>query len=564
MDKYIFHRPGESAGLSIMQLRQYQSDAVNATWNFLRDRSGNPIIVLPCGAGKSIVIAKMCEDALAWGGRVLVVCHRKELIEQDHEKIKRLMPTNTNIGIYSAGLGKRHLDHDVVVCGIQSVYNKAYDFGKRDLVIVDECHLTPLNGEGMFRTFLTDLRTANEKIRYVGTTATPFRLDVGEICRPDSMFQKVCFSADIAELIDNGYLCKLTTQPSQTKIDTSSIHIRGGEFIQSEVEGVFNQATEAACTEIVTTMKDRKSILIFCSGVKHAQNVAQTINRLTGESCGVVIGDTIPLERAATLEEFRSRKLRFLVGCDVLTTGFDAPVIDAIALLRCTLSPGLYSQMVGRGFRVYPEKSNCLIADFGGNILRHGPIDNINFGRNKKLGDIPGEAPTKICVNCEAELLIACRECPECGFIFPIERKPIDTTASEEKILSEPVEYEIESVTYTRHEKKKEPGPPTMRVDYMIADVGNLKDQHVSEWVCFEHDGFAAKKAAGWWRSRSFSPVPATVDEAVRLANCGALAWPMRIVTRREGRWNRVTSVVLNGKPTEWVNDPEDLLDIPF
>lgn len=563
MDKYIFHRPSESAGLSIMQLRQYQSDAVNATWNWLRASKGNPCIVMPTGSGKSLVIAQLCRDAIGWGGRVLVVAHRKELLVQNADKIQKIL-SGADIGIYSAGLNSRDTEHDIVCCGIQSVYKRAYEFDQRQLVIVDEAHLIPQDGEGTYRQFLADLRTANPNIRVIGLTATPFRLDSGPLCRPDSLFQKVSYTAEIGPLIDNGYLSKLTTRPARHAVDTTGLHLRGGEFIPGEAERLFDSTTESACVEIIASTKDRKSILIFCSGVAHAQHVAKTIEEASGERCGTVTGDTMPLERSATLESFADRKMRWLTNCDILTTGYDCPCIDAIALLRATMSPGLYAQICGRGLRKHPTKTDCLILDFGGNIKRHGPLDAIDYGREKNSGGVPGEAPTKICVNCEAELLIACRECPECGFIFPIERKPIDTTASEEKILSEPVEYEIESVTYTRHEKKKEPGPPTMRVDYMIADVGNLRDQHVSEWVCFEHDGFAAKKAAGWWRSRSFSPVPATVDEAVRLANCGALAWPMRIVTRREGRWNRVTSVVLNGKPTEWVNDPEDLLDIPF
>jgi DNA repair protein RadD len=499
-----------------------------------------------------------------------VICHRKELIQQDYEKIRALLPPETDIGIFSAGLNRRDTDHSIIVAGIQSVFKKAYDVGARNIVIIDECHLVKHEDEGMYRTFLNDLRSANPKIRVIGLTATPYRLDSGAICRPDAIFQKVCFSADIIELINAGYLSRLITKPSTLKIDTNTLHIRGGEFVAIEAEGLFNRATEAACVEIVAATQDRKSVLVFCSGVNHTINVAQTLERLTGETCGIVLGDTTPLERSATLDAFQNRKLRFLVGCDVLTVGFDAPVIDCICLLRATCSPGLYSQMAGRGFRLYPGKeiSHALVLDFGENVARHGPLDNINFGKEKHAR-VPGEIPLKTCPNCQEELILQCRECPECGFIFEVERKPVTQADTDSPILSEPENWLVEEVYYAIHEKKKKAdGPLTMRVDYVchpLSGEGNLTSKQISEWVCIEHEGYAWKKAAAWWKARSIAPMPATVEEAVELARCGALATPDRITTQRDGRWYRILSARLDERPTEWAASEEEMMDgIPF
>ena len=544
-------------------LRPYQSAAVASAWNYLRTQAGNPCIVLPTGSGKSLCVAQLCADALGWGGKVLVVQHRKELICQNAEKIRALIP-NTDLGIYSAGLNKRHTEHDIICCGIQSVFKRAYDFGQRNVVIIDENHLVPHDGEGMYRKFLDDLRSANERLRIIGLTATPFRLDCGPLCRPDGIFQKVCYSAPIRELIDAGYLCRLTTQPSATQIDTGNLHLRGGEFIASEAESLFDRATEAACAEIVKATGDRRSVLVFCSGVNHAQHVASMLEKLTGESCGIVTGSTIPLERAATLDAFGARRLRFLTNCDVLTTGYDAPCIDAIAILRATMSPGLYAQICGRGFRLFAGKENCSILDFGGNILRHGPLDAIDYGRQKDA-KVAGEAPTKICPNCESELLIQTKECPECGYCFPIERKPVDTTASDAPILSEPETWDVEDVVYSVHHKKKDPSAtPTLRVDYVVSANGRPRPMPVMEFICLEHDGYALSKARKWWAARSIVPVPDSVAEAEDLAKRGALAWPRRITIRREGKWERVVSADLEDKPAEWLDEVLVEEDMPF
>lgn len=550
-----------------MDLRWYQSAAVESAWQFLRTQAGSPVVVLPTGSGKSLVIAALCSEAITkWHGRVIVCQHRKELIEQNADKIKRLSPL-LDVGVYSAGLKSRDTEHAVVCCGIQSVFKRAEEFGRRDLILIDEVHLVPSDGEGMYRTFLTELRRFNQHVRMIGLTATPFRTGEGKLAGADKLFQKICYDVPIKRLIDDGYLCRVTNQAGSATLDTSGLHVRGGEFINHEVESLFNSGDNVtnACREIVAKTTNRHSVLVFCSGVKHAERVTSEIERLTGQQCGLITGDTMPLIRAETLRRFKSQSLKFICNVDVLTTGFDAPNIDAIAVLRATMSPGLFAQIVGRGFRIDSTKRDCLVMDFGENLKRHGPIDSADFGQESQSKGT-GEGPQKICPNCEEPVPAGLAECG-CGFVFP-ERKRgnnhEENADQESALLAEqvaPQEWLVESVEWSRHRKKKATldDPDTLRVDYAcaLADSrgGNLSRETISEWVCIEHDGFARKKAATWWREHSLAPVPEGIDAAIDLWQRGAVVMPERLTTRREGRWYRILSREVDERPTDWAKD---------
>src|SRR5262245_9841852 len=180
-----------------MELRPYQREANDAVYHHLRQYDDNPCIVIPTGGGKTPVLATICRDAVQlWNGRVLILAHVKELLEQAVEKLKAVAP-DLPVGVYSAGLKRRDLDYAVTVAGIQSVHKKACDLGPVDLIAVDECHLIPEDGEGMYRSFLADARVINPKVRIIGLTATPFRMSSGAICKPDNIINEVCFEIGV-------------------------------------------------------------------------------------------------------------------------------------------------------------------------------------------------------------------------------------------------------------------------------------------------------------------------------------------------------------------------------
>lgn len=535
-----------------MILRTYQQQAVDAVYEFLRARDDNPCVVIPTAGGKTPVMATICRDAVQlWNGRVLILAHARELLEQAVEKLQLIAP-DVPVGIYSAGLKRRDLGYAVTIAGIQSVYEKACDVGAADLVIVDEAHLIPTEGEGMYRQFLADMRQINPLVRVIGLTATPFRMKTGLICGPENILNAVCFEIGVRELIVQGYLSKLRTKAGSQRPDYEQLHVRGGEYVAGQVEELMDSdnLVLSACREIVEYTQDRKSVLIFASGVKHGMHIADLLRTRHKVECGFVCGDTLPFERDEALRRFRAGELKYLCNVNVLTTGFDATNIDCVALVRPTLSPGLYYQMVGRGFRLHPGKTDCLVLDFGGNVVRHGPVDQIRLDMPESNGD--GEAPAKECPECHALIAAGYGACPECGHEFP-ERmgQKHDATASTEGILSDQVtrtEYEVTETSFAVHVKRDAPpdAPRTMRVDYRIGF-----NSYVSEWVCFEHEGYARQKAEHWWRSRSDTPVPATAADAVELADAGVLAPTLTVtVERREGdKYDRVVRYQLGDKP---------------
>ena len=545
-----------------MEARWYQSEANQAAWQYITDGRGNPLIVLPTGAGKSIVIALLIRQAVEWGQRVLVVAHRKELLQQNADKIQRL--TGLKVGINSAGLNERDIDSTVICAGIQSVYRDAAEFGKRGLVVIDEAHLISDDGGSMYRQFLDGLQQHNRRLFCVGLTATPYRTGEGSLAGDGKLFSGICYEAKTGALIEAGFLSKLTNNPADSQADLKGVKVRGGEFVAAEMEAAFTTDTiiHAAVCELTIACEHRKSILVFCAGVSHAEQVAAALRDLTGQDVGLVTGDTHAMERQRVLSDFRNGTLRWCVNVDVLTTGFDAPGIDAVAVLRATMSPGLFAQIVGRGLRISQGKTDCLILDFGGNLQRHGALDADDYGISKPRNSDGSEAPSKVCPKCKQEVHLSAVKCPECGHLFvrqmdqtPRHGDEIDTTSS---IVGapEPQWYEVQEVNWHLHAKKSTPGkPPTLCVSYYVSDdsmpAGNLGWIVVREWVCFEHEGFALSKAFAWWDARSLQPFPATVAEAVIALNQGSARKPSRLLVKKEGQWDRIVQAEFSeDKPT--------------
>ncbi|MEM9073923.1 MAG: DEAD/DEAH box helicase family protein [Myxococcota bacterium] len=509
-----------------MKLRDYQREALDALWNYFPKHTGNPLLVLPTGAGKSILIAKFIEEIHArWPKeRVLVLTHVKELVEQNASKLRMLMDPY-RVGIYSAGLGRRDAGRPVTVAGIQSVFRKAKALSPISIVIIDECHRVPMKSEGMYRKLLDELEERNEHLRIVGLSATPYRLRSGYLHKGEGrIFTDIAYDVPIQRLIDGGYLSPLRSKSGASEADLSSVKTRGGEFAAGELEAAMDDAAliNDALDEVQKYASDRKKLLFFCAGVKHATHVTEAL-RARGTTAELVIGETPGGERDAIIKRYKDGKFRALVNVGVLTTGFDAPDIDCLVMMRPTKSASLYVQMAGRGMRIAPGKTDCLVLDFAGNILRHGPVDAISI---EKTGKGKGEAPVRICPACRACVPIQLRECPDCGFEFPApEREIHDRKATEAPILSSEIrdsfqEVQVSEVHYARHEK---PGkPPSLRVSYRCGLV------YYREWICLEHTGFARRKAERWWRRRTVEAVPATVDEA--LAQADLLRVPTSIV----------------------------------
>lgn len=496
----------------MFDLRYYQSAASYAVDAALSNGESGICLVIPTGGGKTIIMADMIHRWMTFwrDTRVLVLAHTKELVEQNASKFAAFWQvqnqTPAPMGLYCAGLNRRDMESSVIFASIQSVTKKAMQLGAFDVILVDEAHHIPTHqAEGIWRRFLYDAHRANPNVRVVGLSATPWRLGSGSIIGEEALLKRIAYEVSMAELIDQGFLSPLICKGSAIQADTTGLHIRQGEYIGAELAELMDQQNliDGAVADLMALGADRKSWLLFCAGVAHSQHVAESLNA-AGIQAASLTGDTPRLERDRLIADFKSGKLRALCNCMVLTEGFDHPGIDLVALLRPTKSAGLYYQMVGRGFRLSPGKTDCLILDFAGVIAEHGPVDAIKVKKQKVKGESATEgAPTKCCPECKTYLHPSVNPCPECGYAWPVKPKH-EAQAREGAILSsqiKAVRYPISRVAYSRYVGKS--GIPTLRVDYFSGFL-----RVASEWVCLEHTGYARAKAERWWMQRNpFCPI---------------------------------------------------------
>ncbi len=472
-------------------LRDYQQRTIDQLYAwFSAGNAGNPCLVLPTGSGKSHIVAALCKDALQnWPEtRVLMLTHVKELIEQNAEKMRLHWPA-APMGIYSAGIGKRDIGEPITFAGIQSVRTKADLLGHLDLVIIDECHLVNHKEEGGYRKLLADLKAINPALRVVGLTATPYRLGHGLITDKPALFDALLEPVSIEELVFKGYLSTLRSKVTKAKLDTSGVKKRGGEFIESELQAAVDtdDNNQRVVQEVIALAGDRKAWLVFCTGVQHAEHVAEVL-RQHGVAAQCVTGETPKAERKRMLDDFKAGKLRALTNANVLTTGFDYPDIDLIAMLRPTMSASLYVQMAGRGMRVKSHTDHCLVLDFAGVVEMHGPI--VAVQPPKKGGDGDGEAPVKVCDNCSELVHISAKECPACGHPFPEPEEKKLKLRNDDIMGMEGKDFEVTGWSWRRHISKAS-GNLMLACTY----YGSLSDKPITEYFPVLNDGYAGQMA---------------------------------------------------------------------
>lgn len=528
-----------------MQLRDYQQEAIDATFEWWRGGGGNPLIVAPTGAGKSIILAafiKRCVDDYP-GTRIVLATHQKELIQQDYAALMRLWP-EAPAGIYSAGLARRQANRAITFAGIQTVAKRADEFGFVDILMVDECHLIPRKGTTQYQRFIEGLRETNPNLKVVGLTATPFRLDSGRLDAGEgAIFDGIAYDIPIPMLVERGYLAPLVSKSPSFVFDTKGLHTRGGDFIEKEMAARFNtdDVTKQAVREICQLGRDRKSWLLFCISIEHAAAVRDEL-RAQGVAAEMVTGKTSGGERSRILADFKAGRVRAITNVNVLTTGFDAPATDLLAFLRPTQSLGLYMQMAGRAMRIADGKDNGLVLDYAGNVMRHGPVDAVNVssaapGKSKDPNAEPGEVPAKTCPECSTILFIAARECSDCGYVFPEPEPKIEREASTAAIMNMTAEDDWRPVTdfALRRHIKRGGNTPMIFVDYLI------DGRVVSEPFCPEHVGFPRQKAVQWWHQMAGTTPPNTVAEA--LEREAEIRRPAEAVVRREGKYDVIARV---------------------
>ncbi|MDP4024077.1 DEAD/DEAH box helicase [Methylobacterium sp. NEAU 140] len=440
----------------MLRLRDYQRaslDALRAAWAraeaSAREGGGEAeppghLVVLPTGAGKALVIAALAREALEKNplARVAIVTHSRELVAQNFCELTNHWP-EAPAGVFSAGLGRREAGAQVLVCGIQSVADRLEGIGPRDLVIVDEAHLIPRAAETRYGRFLAGLRALTPGMRVAGFTATPYRLDSGRLDQgPGRLFSGIAYEADTGDLIRRGYLAPLVSKATLTQLDVTGVGRRGGDYIPGELEAAVNRAwiTRAAVAELAEYGRDRRSWLAFCAGLAHAAAVRDAV-RAEGFSCETVDGGTGRRERDRIVAAFRAGTIRCLTSVGVLGTGFNAPEVDLVALLRPTRSTGLYVQQVGRALRRAPGKADALILDYAGLVRMHGPVDAVTVRTAAEVRGGAGGLRAKPCPGCGALIALNASTCEACWTEPETEREPGHEASAEDAlpILSDAV-----------------------------------------------------------------------------------------------------------------------------
>jgi DNA repair protein RadD len=521
-------------------LRDYQQRTIEQLYKWFADgRKGHPCIELPTGSGKSHIVAAICKDAITqWPEtRILMMTHVKELIEQNAQKMLEHWP-DAPLGIYSAGMRRRDIGEPITFAGIQSVRNKADQIGHVDLVLIDECHLVSHKQEGGYRKLIDDLMQINPALRVIGLTATPYRLGHGYITDEPALFADIISPVSIEELIYKKVLAPLRSKLTAHQISVDGVHKRGGEYIDSELQAAVDtdKNNTATVDEVIRLAGDRRSWLFFCAGVKHAHNVADILTA-RGIVAACIVGDTPKAERERIIAGFKSGEIKALTNANVLTTGFDHPDLDLIAMLRPTLSTGLYVQMAGRGMRVKSHTDHCLVLDFAGVVQTHGPITAVN--PKKPSGKGQGEAPVKVCDACNELNHISAKECIACGEPFPIPKPPKQKLHDDDIMGLDVTDMDVTDWQWRKHTSRAS-GKEMLMVTY----YGALSDKPVNEYLTVAHDGYAGQKA----RVRLATIASNAGSDILQLANLDDLASnlngstpPNLIKFKQDGKFYRVT-----------------------
>ncbi|WP_144979502.1 DEAD/DEAH box helicase [Halomonas sp. C22] len=560
------------------QLRAYQQEAVKRVVHHFRATSDPAVVVLPTGSGKSLVIAELARLAR---GRVLVLAHVRELVEQNHAKYQAY---GLVADIFSAGLKRKEASRQVVFGSVQSVVRNLAQFNDASftLLVIDECHRVSLEEDSSYRQVIDHLQRQNPQLKILGLTATPFRLGQGFIYHrhyhgmvrggEESFFTDCVFEQPLRLMVKQGFLAAPRRLDMAIEgYDFSALApSSSGLFREEELNRVVagSRATPGIIAQVVEQSADCQGVMIFAATVAHAEEI---MGYLPADQSALITGATVSAERTALIDAFKARKLKYLVNVAVLTTGFDAPHVDLIAILRPTESVSLYQQIVGRGLRLSPGKEACLILDYAGNPWdlyapevgeprpdsdsepvqvecpecghanlfwgkRDGELVIEHFGRRCQglVEDDAGRRSQctfrfrfKVCDACGAENDIAARRCHGCEkLLVDADDKLKEALRLKDAKVLRVSGMQLEATTNGR-------GLPRLKVTYHDEDGASL-----SEWFALETAAQRRAFYAVFLRAHLRAPgvrwQPATPDDVV--AAQSRLRHPDFVVGRKVGR----------------------------
>lgn len=561
--------------------RPYQRAAVDAVRRDLQAYPDENLLVgLPTGTGKALCLAMLCKELLEEFPmlRITMATHSQHLVEQNAKTLIKQWK-DAPVGIYSAGLNMKQLGAPITFCGIQSAAKVPELFGRQHVLLVDEAHAIAPGDETYYHRFINGLKKTNPQLRTVGFTATMFRMKGGMLTNPGGLFHRISYDRtdreSFIEFIRDGYLVPLLAKPTGFVYNAEGLRKTAGDFNQKDLEKLVDDAdkTQAALGECMEVLHDRDHWMIFCAGIKHVEDVTNLL--LSWGQKAVAVHSKMPSHMIdANIAAFRSGEARMIVNNGILTTGFDAPFVDALVLLRLTDSSGLNVQILGRGTRPYFDfprdmghnggppmdfdldtiagrlgaiaaspKQNCRVMDYADNIKRNGPINAPRIPGMKKKGK--GEMPVKICPKCGAYNHTSARFCenvtetPPCDHEFIFEDKKNKTASDESPIAwEEPPPAEIPCkwfpvVSVERDLYAPEGRPAMLKISYIC------EGRNINQFICLDHEGGARKVAERFWKKhRPFKPIPQSTLES--LAYTHELMTPKWIFADEKGKYPSV------------------------
>ena len=459
--------------------RAYQTQVMQQIKDAYVAQAVAPIVVMPTGSGKTTVFASMAESAEKRGKRVLILCHRIELVDQIVDRLKEFAVTPDIIAAgYNRSAGRERVgNRSIAVASVQTLVKRLDSYAAPTLIVIDECH--HISTGGTWHQILNRYRTAKR----LGFTATPIRLDGRGLA---AHFDKLIVGPSVAELTVQGYLAPARIFAPPT-VDTSGLHIRMGEYQTGEAEALLDTPTITGdAFSHYRKHADGLPALVFCTSVAHAHHVAERF-RKEKISAIALDGGTDKYIRRMAVQDFKDGKIQVLTNCDLFGEGVDLVGCHVGIFLRPTASLGLYLQQCGRILRPAPGKSHAILLDHVNNASRHGlPSEDREWTltadvmhKKKKTASV------RVCPKCFAASAARATQCIECGHVFEV--KPRQEVEEREGEL---VELTAEQIAKKRERREQGWKATTLA---KLQDIERIK-KYKPGWALHVYQAREAKK----------------------------------------------------------------------
>lgn len=469
-----------------IELRDYQQKAVNDVRQAYKEGFKAPFLTAPTGAGKTVILSKICESAAKKSTCTVILVHRQELVVQtaktlagfgiEHSIVAPAKVVQNAVKIQVEKFNRSFFrdESSIYIATVQTLVRRMADLPKFDLILIDEAH------HGVAGTWLKIVKSYPDA-KVLGVSATPERLDgqgLGVHC--GGIFDKLIIGPTISELIERGYLTKPRVYCPPIQADFDGLRTIAGDFDRKEQEKRLNKPRVIG--DVIAHYRkycDGVPAIAFCPTVEYAKYVADNFCA-AGYRAASIDGNMDDYQRNKAIDDLGNGRLDVLTSCEIVSEGTDIPVVGAAILLRKTKSLGLYLQQVGRALRPYPGKSETIILDHVGNCNEHGLPDDPHQWtldgrvRRNRAGSGGGLA-CRQCLNCYAVYPSTVTVCPVCG-----------TPASKTKIEVEEVEGEL--VEFQKRAEKIERGRAETLED-LIAFGKRKGYKHPEAWARYVYNG---------------------------------------------------------------------------